>query len=113
MGEFLEQEEDYNGHVYFKQRETEVAGGKYLFFKDQSWWVSDTLGGAKGRLRNRQDTGKPPAKGWEHFVGGGKWRDNDPTLKLEFTNLPPPCKLVHVEGAQRWKMLKEASWATI
>ena len=104
LGEFVKQDKDHNGRVHYKQKETEVAGGKYLFFKEQAWWISDTLTtkGTKGRLRNRQDSETPPAgpKGWEYYVGGDEWRDDDLTLTLEFTNLASlkPCKLVRVEG---------------
>jgi len=102
MGEFVKQDGDFNGRVYYKQKETVVDSEKYLFFREQSWWISDVLTteGAKGRMRNRQDSENPPPKGWEYYVGEGEWRDDDMTVMLEFTNLASlkPCKLVRVEG---------------
>jgi len=91
LGEYVKQEEDYNGHTYYIQRETEVVGRKYLFFQKQYWFVSDTLGGTDdATLMNRQnpysDSGEPPQDGWEYncTVGRDKecWNNADLTLGL-------------------------------
>ena len=48
------------------------------------------------RLTNNQNTPKPPAHQW-YFWDGKKHNDEDTTLSLTFTSLPP-CNLVRVVG---------------
>ena len=97
MGEFVEQEGEHNGRIFFKQRNTEAEGGAYIYFEQSGWKVSDTLGKAGGVLRNMQVTKLPPQKEWQYW-DGSEWRNDDSTLALEFASLPPPCQLVEVEG---------------
>ena len=90
LGEFVEQEEnDYNGRPFYRQRETEGGQEKLLRFEQNSWWVSSVL-------RNKQSTDIPPATDWEYFSLDKKWK-NDTTLRLRFSNLTP-CKLVRVSS---------------
>ena len=93
----MEQEGEYNGRLFYKQRDTEVNGGAHIYFEQNGWWVSDTLGKAEIGLWNRQATKLPPQRGWEYWTGS-EIRNNDSTLALEFASLPPPCQLVGVEG---------------
>ena len=48
------------------------------------------------RLINHQNTAKPPTSQW-YFWDGKKHNDEDTTLSLTFTSLPP-CNLVRVVG---------------
>ena len=77
--------------------QTEVDGDAYIYFEQNGWRVSHTLGGREGKLQNRQVTKLPPQKGWQYWTGS-HWKNDDSTLSLEFASLPPPCQLVEVEG---------------
>ena len=95
----MEQEGEHNGRIFFKQRETEADGEAYIYFEQNAWKVSDTLGRREGKLQNRQVTKLPPQKGWQwHHWAESHWRNDDSTLALEFASLPSPCQLVEVEG---------------
>ena len=88
LGEFVE-EGKYNGRPSYRQRETEGGQEKFLFFDQNTWWVSSVL-------RNRQNTELPPAKGWEYYNNNKIWK-SDNTLGVEFSSLSP-CKFVLVEA---------------
>jgi len=116
-GEFVK-EGEYNGHAYYRQRDTECEGegGLYLF-KNTTWSVDyvrvvgPNIYGrhqwvlwnefSRGRMRNTETSDLPPQKGWQYseYSGDGlnEWVDNDTTLFLEFNSLSP-CKLLSVEG---------------
>ena len=65
--------------------------------------VSGSLGKSSGSLHNRQDTDLPPRANWLYTKWGmnGKLVDDDRTLKLDYTTLSSPCKLVRVAGSGR------------
>ena len=88
-----------NGRVFYQQKETEADEGHYLFFEQNAWRVSTTLGGG-ALLWNGQTTDLPPQNGW-HYLENGKWKNSDTTLALEteLTSLVlSACQLVQVEG---------------
>jgi len=61
--------------------------------------VGSTLEESYGGLWNRQDTDLPPRANWLYSNKYGKWSDDDRTLKLDYTTLSSPCKLVRVAGS--------------
>ena len=63
------------------------------------WVVGSTLEESYGGLWNRQDTDLPPRANWLYSNKYGKWSDDDRTLKLDYTTLSSPCKLVKVAGS--------------
>ena len=94
LGEF-EEIGDFNGRPFYKQRNTEGESNLYLFSKLGEWRVSDELGGV-AQLKNNQNTSLPMTNNWLYY-GGGKYNNNDTSLKLEYTSLYP-CQLVRVTG---------------
>ena len=98
LGEFVRMG-NHNNRPYYKQRDTEGIEDLYMYYSDR-WWVSDTLGRSWGFLRNRQDTDLPPRANWL-YAKNGKASDDDRTLKLDYTTLSSPCKLVRVAGSGR------------
>ena len=101
LGEFV-RVGDYNGRPFYKQRDTEGSENTFLFSEGGIWVVGQTLGGPTGMLANVQDTDLPPRANWFYVDGrdGTKtWRNNDQTLRLEYTTLSLPCRLVRVAGS--------------
>ena len=92
----MEQEGKHNGRIYFVQRHTEGELRTYLYFFENAWHVGHTPGGRSAGIRNRQGTCFPPTSGWEYLVKGN-WRNDDTTLRLEFSTLSP-CRMIRVEG---------------
>ena len=95
LGEFVEAGE-HGERPFYRQRTTEGSKPHYLYFEDNCWQVSETLGNRNDYIKNCQDTQLPPTKSWE-YVGDGGWSDDDTSLTLEFTTLSP-CQLVRVAG---------------
>jgi len=95
LGEFVEAGE-HGERPFYRQRDTEGSKPQYLYFEDNCWQVSETLGNRNDYIKNCQDTQLPPTKNWE-YVGDGGWSDDDTSLTLEFTTLSP-CQLVRVAG---------------
>jgi len=101
LGEFVRVGE-YNGRPFYKQRDTEGSENIFLFSEGGIWVVGQSLGGPTGMLANVQDTDLPPRANWFYVDGrdGNKtWRNDDQTLKLEYTTLSSPCRLVRVAGS--------------
>ena len=101
LGEFLVAG-DYLDRPYYKQRDTEGSENTFLFSEGWIWVVGQSLGGPTGLLANVQDTDLPPRANWLYVDGtdGTKtWSNNDQTLKLEYTTLSSPCRLVRVAGS--------------
>jgi len=96
LGEFVEAGE-HEERPFYRQRDTEGSKPQYLYFEDNCWQVSETLGNRNDYIKNCQDTQLPPTKNWE-YVGDGGWSDDDTSLTLEFTTLSPICQLVRVAG---------------
>ena len=94
LGEFVEAGE-HGERPFYRQRTTEGSKPTYLYFEDNCWQVSETLGNRNDNIKNYQDTQLPPTRNWEYVKDG--WRDDDTSLTLEFTTLSP-CKLVRVAG---------------
>ena len=95
LGEFVEAG-DYGGHSYYVQRDSEGGQPRYLYFEDNCWQVSETLGNRNDYIKNCQNTLLPPKRNWE-YVKNGRWTNNDTSLTLTFTTLSP-CKMVRVTG---------------
>ena len=95
LGEFVEAGE-HGGRFYYRQRDTEGSQPLYLYFEDNCWQVSVTLGNRKDYIKNCQNTQLLPTRNWE-YVKDGRWSDDDTSLTLEFTTLSP-CKLIRVVG---------------
>ena len=102
LGEFVNAG-DHEGRPYFKQRHTEGSGRVFMYSEkgvngEKEWFVSNTLGGTKASLWNKQNTDTPPSSQWLHWDGSfGKYTE-DTSLTLEFTSFSPICQLVRVEG---------------
>ena len=95
LGEFVEAGEQ-GGRPFYIQRDTEGSQPHYLYFEDNCWQVSETLGNRNDYIKNCQNTQLPPTRSWKYAKDGG-WSDDDTSLTLEFTTLSP-CKLVSVAG---------------
>ena len=101
LGEF-EEIGDFNERPFYKQRDTEGSENTFLYSEGWIWVVGQSLGGPTGMLANVQDTDLPPRANWLYVDGtdGTKtWSNNDQTLKLEYTTLSLPCRLVRVAGS--------------
>ena len=100
LGEYLEAEEEYMGRPYYIQEDTEGAKPRYLYFDDNCWRVSETLGNKNDYIKNCQNAPKPPGRKWEYVADASivPWNNTDTTLFAEFTSLSP-CNLVKVVGA--------------
>ena len=112
LGEFVRAGE-FNGRPFYKQRDTEGEENTFLFSEGGIWVVGQSLGGPTGLLANVQDTDLPPRANWlyVHGTDGNRsWRNNDQTLKLEYTTLSSPCRLVRVAGSGSVLI---AQWNTI
>jgi len=98
LGEFVEAGE-HGGRPYYKQRDTEGGRPRYLYFGDNCWQVSVTLGNRNDYIKNCQNTQMPPTRNWEyaHYDGTWSWSNDDTSLTLEFTTLSL-CQLVRVVG---------------
>merc|ERR1711953_372215 len=68
----------------------------YLYFEDNCWQVSETLGNRNNYIKNCQNTRLPPKRNWEYIKNDG-WTNDDTSLTLTFTTLSP-CKMVRVTG---------------
>ena len=100
LGEYLEAGEKYGERPYYIQKDTEGAKPRYLYFEDNCWQVSETLGNRNDYIKNCQNTTLPPIgnTGWEYVAGDGAvvpWNNTDTSLTLKFTSLSP-CPLVKV-----------------
>jgi len=112
LGEFVRAGE-YNGRPFYKQRDTEGRENTFLFSEGGIWVVGQSLGGPTAMLANVQDTDLPPRANWlyVHGTDGNRsWRNNDQTLKLEYTTLSSPCRLVRVAGSGS---VLSAQWNTM
>ena len=96
LGEFQEVGK-HGGRPFFAQRETEGTQPQNLYFEDNCWQISVTLGNRNDYVKNCQNTQLPPTRNWEYAKDGG-WSDDDTSLTLEFTTLSPICQLVRVAG---------------
>ena len=72
----------------------------------------------RNHLLNNQDTDLPPRANWLYAKEGQQWSNNDGSLKLEFTLLVLPCKLVRVSGGSRvwtdhWSKMGNYRFASI
>ena len=90
----------YNNRPYYKQRDTEGSENLYMYYISGGWVVGPTLGNSSGGLGNRQDSDLPPRANWL-YAKNRKFVDDDRTLKLDYTTLSSPCKLVRVAGSGR------------
>jgi hypothetical protein len=81
---------------YYQQRETDGQQNYFIFFTSGTWLLNDVLGENSGFLRNRADTARPPAQGWE-WGDGTSWRTDDNTIKLEMKEMTP-CTEVEVQA---------------
>ena len=95
LGEFVEAG-DIGGHSYYVQRDSEGRKPMYLYFEDNCWQVSETLGNRNNYIKNCQNTRLPPKRNWEYIKNDG-WTNDDTSLTLTFTTLSP-CKMVRVTG---------------
>merc|ERR550517_2274547 len=72
-------------------RGTQKEVRTFLYSEGWIWVVGQSLGGPTGLLANVQDTDLPPRANWfyvDGMDGSRTWRNNDQTLKLEYTSLP-------------------------
>ena len=97
LGEYVQADEEYLGHVYYKQRHNVASGGYYVYKEGWRWYASKTLGGAAALRSQKTGDLLPPTKNWEYW-DGGRWRKNDTSLTLTFASLPTPCPVVRVVG---------------
>ena len=95
LGEFVEAG-DIGGYSYYVQRDSEGRKPMYLYFEDNCWQVSETLGNRNNYIKNCQNTRLPPKRNWEYIKNDG-WTNDDTSLTLTFTTLSP-CKMVRVTG---------------
>ena len=95
----------YNNRPFYKQEDTEGSEDLYMYYISDGlygWRVSGTLGESWGELLNTQDTDLPPRANWLYYNwDGNNDDDDDRTLKLDYTTLSSPCKLVRVAGSGR------------
>ena len=70
LGEYLEAGEKYGERRYYIQKDTEGATPHYLYFEDNCWQVSKTLGNRNDYIKNCQNTTLPPIgyEGWEYVA---------------------------------------------
>ena len=96
MGEFVEQEREYRGRPYFKQRDTEGNAEIFLYFEGDSWWVNNKFGERHGGLRNNRTSSRPPTYGWLYGDGKG-WNNNDTSFTV-YNFASPLCNAMKVTG---------------
>lgn len=86
LGEF-EEVGNYGGRPYYKQRDTEGTSDVYMYKEGRDWWVSDTLGGSNGWLRNSKSGSQPPASNSLTRVSNHEgMADTDTLGNLTFTH---------------------------
>ena len=113
LGTFEERSEQFEGRPSFKQKETKLQDGVFLFFDTASaeWRVSPGKTGrisglAKPVLRNPQNTVHPPAEGWQLSC---EECDQNSTVRLTEGTIDP-CQEVKVALLEATSRAVEGKW---
>ena len=88
----------YSHHLVYRQLHLQEEESRYLYKKENNWWVSNRIGKDNGWIKNQSMSKSPPQEGWQYKGLSSLWYCED---RMNINPLPthlPKCGVIKLSA---------------